>query len=107
MSASSDYQQLRSHLATLRLAAAAEALPGLLDQARAEKWSTTVLLERLLSVEVEATVARRHARMVRNPTSPKRETSAAGRPAAGNRSLQVCRCAPFSLVPRRLPVKGN
>ncbi len=33
MSASSDYQRLRAHLAFLSMTAAAEALPGLLDQA--------------------------------------------------------------------------
>jgi DNA replication protein DnaC len=65
VSANSEYQKLRSHLATLRLAAAAEALPGLLDQARTDKLSPTVLLERLLSVEVEATVARRQASLAR------------------------------------------
>ncbi len=34
--AASRYQQLRSHLAELKLAAAAEALPAVLDQATAE-----------------------------------------------------------------------
>ena len=33
MSAASDYQRLRAHLAFLRMGAAAEALPGLLDEA--------------------------------------------------------------------------
>jgi DNA replication protein DnaC len=65
VSANSDYQKLRSHLATLRLTAAAEALPGLLDQARADKLTPTVLLERLLAVEVDATVARRYASLAR------------------------------------------
>jgi DNA replication protein DnaC len=59
MSNDSIYQELRSHLATLRLAAAAEALPGALDAARAGKQSHTEFLKRLLDVEVEATITRR------------------------------------------------
>ncbi len=55
------YQQLRAHLATLKLTAAAEALPGVLDTATAEKQSLTVALERLLAIEVNATEARRLA----------------------------------------------
>ena len=65
MSEASAYQALRGHLATLRLAAAAEALPGLLDQAKAGHWSTTVLLERLFSTEVAASDARRQATLAR------------------------------------------
>jgi DNA replication protein DnaC len=65
MSADSLYQQIRSHLATLRMPAAAEALPGELDRARIEKASHSAFLERLLSVEVEATVARRQASLER------------------------------------------
>ena len=45
--ASSRYQQLRSHLSELKLTAAAEALPSVLDQATAEGLSLTVALERL------------------------------------------------------------
>ena len=52
--AASRYQQLRSHLAELKLTAAAEALPSVLDQATAEGLSLTVALERLLAVEVDA-----------------------------------------------------
>jgi integrase len=37
MSKSSEYQRLRAHLAFLRLSAAAEALPGMLDTARTER----------------------------------------------------------------------
>ena len=40
MSESSTYQQIRSHLAYLRLSAAAEALPGELDHARQEGLGT-------------------------------------------------------------------
>jgi DNA replication protein DnaC len=65
MSEAGTYQALRGHLATLRLQAAAEALPGLLDQARAERWSSTVLLERLFGVEADATEARRRASLAR------------------------------------------
>lgn len=42
--AASRYQQLRAHLAELKLAAAAEALPAVLDQASAEGLSLTVAL---------------------------------------------------------------
>ena len=55
MSDASLYQQLRGHLATLRLSAAAEALPGVLDQARTEELGHTAFLERLLAIEVAAT----------------------------------------------------
>ena len=59
------YQALRGHLANLRLTAAAEALPGLLDEARAAKWSHTALLERLLALEVDAATERRQASLAR------------------------------------------
>jgi DNA replication protein DnaC len=58
-SSASIYQQLKGHLAELRLADAAEALPRILDQAGAEDWSLTQTLEHLLAVEVTATDARR------------------------------------------------
>jgi hypothetical protein len=59
--AASLYQQLRAHLAELKLHAAAEALPSVLDQATAEGLSLTVALERLLAAEVDASTARRLA----------------------------------------------
>src|SRR5437899_787471 len=65
MSESSVYQKLRSHLAYLRLGAAAEALPGALEQAHAEQLSHTAFLERLLDVEVAATEVRRLAGLER------------------------------------------
>ena len=65
MTKASTYQALRGHLANLRLAAAAEALPGLLDEAKAEHWSPTTLLERLFALEVAAAGARRHATLAR------------------------------------------
>ncbi|RFA17597.1 IS21-like element helper ATPase IstB [Subtercola boreus] len=55
------YQQLKGHLAELKLADAAEALPRVLNQAQAEGWSLTQTLEHLLAVEVTATDARRLA----------------------------------------------
>jgi len=61
--AASRYQQLRSHLAELKLHAAAEALPGVLDQATAEGLSLTVALERLLAVEVDASSTRLAGRL--------------------------------------------
>jgi DNA replication protein DnaC len=59
------YQALRGHLAHLRLLAAAEALPGELDHARDAKLSHTEFLERLLAVEVEASLARRRSLLER------------------------------------------
>ncbi len=65
MSESSTYQQIRSHLAYLRLGAAAEALPGELDHARKEKLGHSDFLARLLEVEVTATEIRRRAGLER------------------------------------------
>ena len=55
----SRYQQLRSHLTTLKLTDAAEALPAVLDAAMAENLTITAALERLLRIEVTTTEARR------------------------------------------------
>lgn len=55
------YQQLRGHLAALKLTTAAEQLPVVLDQARSEKLTVTAALERLLALEVDADAARRLA----------------------------------------------
>ncbi|MBE7190190.1 IS21-like element helper ATPase IstB [Jatrophihabitans endophyticus] len=63
--AASTYQQLRTHLALLKLHDAAEALPGVLDEANADGLSLTAALERLLAIEVEATEARRLAGRLR------------------------------------------
>jgi DNA replication protein DnaC len=54
------YQRLRAHLAFLGLATAAEALPAVLDAARAEQLPLLAALE-LLAAEVDATEARRLA----------------------------------------------
>jgi len=59
MSKDSVYQQLRSHLTYLKLAAAAEALPGQLEEARTTKTSHTEFVEALLRIEVDATDQRR------------------------------------------------
>jgi len=66
----STYQLLRAHLATLRLATAAEALPGVLEQAKSEKLGHTAMLERLLGLEVEATEQRRRASLERFASLP-------------------------------------
>src|SRR5664280_1929943 len=65
MSEAERYQRLRSHLAFLRLPTATEALPEVLDQARAEGWGLLATLELLLAAEVEATEARRLASRLR------------------------------------------
>ncbi len=59
------YQRLRAHLAYLKLPTAAEALPAVLDAARAEKLSLTAALERLLAAEVSATEERRRTGRLR------------------------------------------
>ena len=65
MSENSTYQQVRGHLATLRLAAAAEALPAELERAAADKLGHTAFLQRLLAIEVTATETRRQASLAR------------------------------------------
>jgi DNA replication protein DnaC len=70
MTEPSTYQTLRGHLATLRLAAAAEALPGVLEQAAAEQLGHTATLERLLAIEVSATEARRRTSLERFASLP-------------------------------------
>ncbi|MHA6797717.1 IS21-like element helper ATPase IstB (plasmid) [Pseudonocardia bannensis] len=64
------YQQLRGHLAALKLHTAAEALPAVLDHAATEKLSLTAALERLLALEVDATEARRLAGRLRFASLP-------------------------------------
>jgi len=70
VSEDSIYQTLRSHLAYLRLSAAAEALPGELDHAKANKLGHTAFLERLLGVEVASTEIRRRASLERFASLP-------------------------------------
>ena len=86
MTEHSDYQRLRAHLAFLRMAAAAEALPGLLDEAAKTKLSNQAFLERLLAVEVDAVDERRRVSLARFASLPSPFTladfdySAASRP---------------------------
>jgi hypothetical protein len=70
VSESSDYQKLRAHLAFLRMTAAAEALPGELDHARATNLGHQSFLERLLAIEVAAVDARRSASLARFASLP-------------------------------------
>ena len=70
MSDASIYQQLRGHLAYLRLAAAAEALPAELERAATHKIGHTAFLERLLAVEVAAVDTRRRASLDRFASLP-------------------------------------
>ncbi len=70
MSEASIYQQLRSHLAYLRLAAASEALPAELENAKANKLGHSAFLERLLAVEVDAVEVRRRASLERFASLP-------------------------------------
>ncbi|MBO0709109.1 MAG: IS21-like element helper ATPase IstB [Candidatus Dormibacteraeota bacterium] len=65
MNQHSVYQQLRSHLAYLRLQAAAEALPAHLERAQQENVNHTTFLERLLAVEVQSAEQRRLAGRLR------------------------------------------
>jgi DNA replication protein DnaC len=64
------YQQLRGHLATLKLHDAAEHLPAVLDAATAEGLTPTATLERLFAIEVSATEARRLAGRLRFASLP-------------------------------------
>ena len=64
------YQQLRAHLAVLKLHDAAEALPAVLDQASTEGLTMTAALERLLAIEVTANQARRLAGRLRFASLP-------------------------------------
>lgn len=76
MTEQSVYQQLRSHLAYLRLAAAAEQLAPALQDAERDKPSYTRFLERLLAVEVEATERRRLEGRLRFASFPTQKTLA-------------------------------
>lgn len=65
MSEARRYQQLRAHLCYLKLNDAAEVLPRILDEARAERLTLTAALERLLDIEVTATEQRKLAARMR------------------------------------------
>ena len=64
------YQQLRGHLAELKMHDAAGALPAVLDAAAAEGLTMTAALERLLAIEVSASQARRLAGRLRFASLP-------------------------------------
>jgi DNA replication protein DnaC len=70
------YQQLRGHLAALKLTAAAEHLPSVLAEAEQQGWSMTATLEHLLAREVEATEARKLAGRLRFASLPSPATLA-------------------------------
>jgi len=64
------YQRLRSHLAYLKLPAAAEALPGILDAARDGQLTALDALERLLGTEAAAAEERKLASRLRLAALP-------------------------------------
>ena len=70
MSERSDYQTLRAHLAFLRMTAAADALPVLLDEAIKTKLTHSAFLERLLAVKVDAVDERRRSSLNRFASLP-------------------------------------
>jgi DNA replication protein DnaC len=70
MSERSDYQKLRAHLAFLRMSAAAQALPALLDEATKTGLTSQAFLERLLAIEVDAVDERRRASLARFASLP-------------------------------------
>lgn len=70
MTAASEYQKLRAHLAFLRMTAAAEALPAELDHAIKAKLTHQSFLERLLAVEVAAVDERRRMSLSRFASLP-------------------------------------
>jgi elongation factor P--beta-lysine ligase len=59
------YQQLRAYLSYLKLNDAAQVLPRILDEARAERLTMTAALERLLEFEATATEQRKLASRMR------------------------------------------
>jgi DNA replication protein DnaC len=68
------YQDLRAHLAYLKLAAVAEHLPAALEQAEKNKPGYTQFLHDLLGVEVDATEQRRLAGRMRFAGFPSTKT---------------------------------
>jgi DNA replication protein DnaC len=59
--AAAAYQQLRGHLAYLKLPAAAEALPGILDAARDGTLTALAAIEQLMGIEADAAAQRKLA----------------------------------------------
>ena len=70
MNKNATYQELRSHLAYLKLSAIAEHLPGALERAEQEKPGYTPFLADLLAAEVTATEERRLAGRLRFANFP-------------------------------------
>jgi DNA replication protein DnaC len=70
MNESSQYQQLRGHLAALKMSATAEALASVLERARTNKSSVTAVLNELMSLEVEAADERRRLSLSRTSCLP-------------------------------------
>jgi hypothetical protein len=68
--AAAAYQRLRSHLAYLKLPAAAEALPGILDAARDGQLTTLDALEQLLGTEAAAAEQRKLSSRLRLAALP-------------------------------------
>jgi len=63
--AAAAYQRLRGHLAYLKLPAAAEALPGILDAARDGQLTALQAIEQLMGVEADAAAQRKLASRLR------------------------------------------
>jgi DNA replication protein DnaC len=63
--AAAAYQRLRSHLAYLKLGAAAEALPGILDAARDQDLPVLDAIEQLMGIEATAVEQRKLASRLR------------------------------------------
>ncbi len=74
MSKDSSYQRVRSHLAYLKLATAAERLAPALEAAEQDKPAYAELLEELLGAEVTATEQRRLERRIRLAGFPNQKT---------------------------------
>jgi DNA replication protein DnaC len=68
------YQQLRSHMAQLKLTASAEALAGHLDTAQKTKPSYTQFLAELLDIEVKASEQRALGSRLRLAGLPSQKT---------------------------------
>jgi DNA replication protein DnaC len=64
------YQRLRSHLAFLKMGAAAEALPAVLDGARDQNTTPLEAIEQLLAIQVNATESRQQASRLRFANLP-------------------------------------
>ena len=74
MNRGATYQELRSHLAYLKLSATAEELPSALGEAEKQKPGYTQFLTDLLAVEVSATEERRLAGRLRFANFPSTKT---------------------------------